>query len=171
AIACPAAAVVPAARVLRHVAADGALIADLRRRHQLRRFHQQRVLLADDGMLDDLGQRSHRADLDASAGLPHALELPDLAQIDDDLRPLDPILEQIHAVEPARQHPRISAVLVEQLDRIVYARGLVQLEDRDDVANNGHMRWLSVMRMSDFGMRGQSAIETAIRSTRSPISY
>ena len=66
AIAVPSAAVVPAARVLRHIAADGALVADLRRRDQLRGFGQQTEPLAHQRMAMDLGERRHRADLKAA---------------------------------------------------------------------------------------------------------
>ena len=122
AVAGPAAAVVPAARVLRHVAAERALVADLRRGDQLRRFHQQAELLAHHRVLDDLGERRHRADLEAAVDFLDALELLDLPEVDDRLRLLQAILEPVHAVEPARQHQRVGAVLVEQLDRIIDAR-------------------------------------------------
>ena len=69
-----------------------------------------------------------------------AVQLLDLAEIDDDLRLLEAILQPVHAVEAARQHQRIGAVRVEQLDCIVDARRLIQLEDRHDVANHGHHR-------------------------------
>src|SRR5439155_155028 len=78
----PPAAVVPAARVLRHVAADRSLIANLRRGDQLRRFGEQPELVADDRMVDDLRERRHRADLEAAAGVFDPDELFDLSEID-----------------------------------------------------------------------------------------
>jgi len=140
AVAGPAAAVVPAARVLRDVAAERALVADLRRGDQLRRFHQQAELFAHQRVLDDFRERRHRADLEAAVGFLDALELFDLPEVDDRLRLLQAILEPVHAVEPAGQHQRVGAVLVEQLDRIVDTGRLVQLKNRHYVADNGHVR-------------------------------
>ena len=47
-----------------------ALVANLRRGDQLGRFHQQAELLADHRVLDHLGERRHRADLEAAVQLP-----------------------------------------------------------------------------------------------------
>src|ERR1019366_1958759 len=60
----PTSAVIPAARVLRNITADGSLVADLGRRHNLRGLRQQTILLLDDGMIHDFSECGHRADLD-----------------------------------------------------------------------------------------------------------
>src|SRR5207247_7587927 len=98
----PAAAVIPAACVLRHVAAQGALVPNLRRGDELGGLHQNRELLAHYRMLDDFSERRHRADLEAAVGLLDAVQLFDLAQIDHDLRAAEAILQPVHAVESAR---------------------------------------------------------------------
>src|SRR5260370_10273844 len=70
-VARPTRSVVPTSSVLRDVAADRALVADLRRSNQFRALRQKAILLPDDGVLDHLGKRSHGADLDAVAGGAH----------------------------------------------------------------------------------------------------
>ena len=90
-------------------------------------------------MAHHLGQRGHGPDLEAAVGLLDPVQLLDLREVDDHLRLLEPILQPVHAVEPARQHPRIGAVLVEQLECIVHAGWLIQLEDRHDVSDYSHM--------------------------------
>jgi hypothetical protein len=82
AIAFPAAAVIPAARVLRHVAADRSLIADLRRGRQFGAFREQAELLLHHRIADHLGQRGHGADLEAAVNLFDAAQFFDLAQVD-----------------------------------------------------------------------------------------
>ena len=67
AIARPARAVIPAARILRHVAADRPLIANLRRRRRFGAFEQNPVALAHDGMPNHFGERRHRANLETVA--------------------------------------------------------------------------------------------------------
>ncbi len=111
AIAGKAAAVIPAARILRNVAADGALIANLRRRGRLGGFAQNSVLLLHGGIADHVGQRGHGADLEAAIPVSDTRKFLDLAQIDDDFRALDAVLEPVKAVQAARQHPGVRAVL------------------------------------------------------------
>jgi hypothetical protein len=138
-VAGPAAAVVPAARVLRHVAANRSLISDLRRGYVLGRFHQNRILLANDRVLDDFGERRHRADLDAAIRLADAAQLLDLAEVDDNLRLLEAVLQPVHAVQTAGEHQRVGLVLIEQPEGIVDRRRLIKLEDRHYVAYYGHV--------------------------------
>src|SRR5439155_9596327 len=66
------------------------------------------------------------------------VQLLDLAQVDDHLRLLEPILQPVHAVEAARQHPRVGTVPIEQPDRIIHAGWLIQLEDRHYVSDYRH---------------------------------
>src|ERR1700694_877402 len=82
AIAFPATAVIPAARVLRHVPADGSLVTDLWRCRGLRASRQDAVFLSHDGIAHHFRQRGHRANLDPVRGLAHASQLADLAQVD-----------------------------------------------------------------------------------------
>ena len=118
AIARPTAAVIPAARVLRNIAAERSLIADLRRCHQLRSLRQQTILLLDDGMIHHLSERGHRADLDAIARRANSPQFLDSTQIDHHLGLPDSILEPVKAVQPSGQHPRVGSMLFEKLLRI-----------------------------------------------------
>ena len=69
AVAVPAAAVVPAARILRHVAAERSLVSNLRRGDEPGRLGKHAELLADSGVLGHFGQRGRRADLEAAVGV------------------------------------------------------------------------------------------------------
>ena len=137
-VAGPPAAVVPAARVLRHVAADGPLIADLRRGHELGRLHQQPELVAHHRIAHDLRERRARADLEATVQRLDAAQALDLAQIDDDARALDAILQPVEGIQSARHHPGVRAVAIQQRQRVADARRLKELECRHDVVNHGH---------------------------------
>ena len=64
AIARPARPVIPTARILRYVAADGSLIANLRRSRQFGALRQKAVLFRDERVLHDFGERRHGTDLD-----------------------------------------------------------------------------------------------------------
>jgi hypothetical protein len=99
-----------------------------------------------------LRQRRHRADLQAAVGLLDADQVLDLTEVDHGPRPAEAILQPVHAVEPARQHPVVVAVLVHQAHRIVHRRRLEQLECRNDVSNHCHSI-VSVMRIEDCGLR------------------
>src|SRR6185437_4060391 len=66
AVAGPSAAIIPAARILRDVAAERGLVANLRRSDQLNRVGKKAVVLFNQRMLGDLGQRGHCADLHAA---------------------------------------------------------------------------------------------------------
>ena len=101
-------------------------------------------------MAHDFGERRHRADLHAAVQLLDAAQVGDLAEVDDYLGLLEAILQPVHAVETAGQHHGVGAVLLQQLQRIVHARRLVELECRNDVANHGHRLLLS---LSGFGTR------------------
>ena len=90
------------------------------------------------GLGHDFGERGHRANLDAVAGHANASELGDAAQIDDRLRPLDPILQPVEAVHAASQHPRVGSVVLEQLLCIRDGRWLKQLEGGHDVSYDSH---------------------------------
>jgi hypothetical protein len=94
-------------------------------------------------MAHHLGERRHRADLHAAVQLVDAAQVGDLAEVDDHLGPLEAILQPVHAVETAGQDQGVGAVPLEQLQRIVHARRLVELECRNDVANHGHIRVLT----------------------------
>src|SRR5208337_3137440 len=138
AVARPTRSVIPAARILGYVAADCALVSDLRRRHYLRALRQQLVLLSDDGMLDYFRQRGHRADLDAVGGGPNSLEFRDPTQINYHLRFLDAVLEPVEAVHASGQHPAVLALLLEQLLRVRDRVRLSQLKSRHDVSDYSH---------------------------------
>ena len=140
AVAVPAVAVVPAPRVLHQVPAQRPLVADLRRRHQLRRLGQQPVLAAHVRVPDDLAQLRHRPDRQAAARRrANGAQLLDAPEVDHRRRPLDPILEPVERIEPARQHPGLLLVLIEQPQRLVGRRRLKQLKRRHHVANHGHL--------------------------------
>ena len=83
-VARPPAPVIPAARVLRHVAAQRPLVADLRRRHQFGRFHQQPEPLPHHRVPHHLGQRRQRADLQPAVDL---LDPPQLRRSGSGRRP------------------------------------------------------------------------------------
>src|SRR5205085_7124122 len=139
AVAGPAGAVIPAARVLRDVAADRALVADLRRGGGFRRVHQDRVAVADDRMPHDVGERRHRADLDAAVALAHPFQFVDATEIDDVARALDAVLQPVEAVETAGEDPCIAAVATEQRQRVRGGRRLQQLERGHYVSNYRHI--------------------------------
>ena len=54
------------------------------------------------GMARDLGQRGVGADLEAAVGLLDAAQLGDAAEIDDDRRPLDAVLQPVEACRDRR---------------------------------------------------------------------
>ena len=58
-VARPTSTVIPAASVLRNIATDGSLIADLRRSHNFRALRQQTILLLNDRMIYNFGERGH----------------------------------------------------------------------------------------------------------------
>ena len=121
AVARPAAAVIPAARVLRHVAAERPLVADLRRGHQLRRLHQQPELLPHHRML----ARPRSASSCAPISRPPLTSLiprssVDLAQVDHHLRSASTrSFSQSNVSSPPASTQRIGPVPVQQRQRIV----------------------------------------------------
>src|SRR4029079_14692579 len=72
AVAGPAGPIIPAACVLRYVAPDRPLVANLGRCGGFGRLGQNGVTLPDDWVPDDLGERRHRADLDTAVAFTHA---------------------------------------------------------------------------------------------------
>src|ERR1035438_10416086 len=138
AVARPTASVIPAARVLRNIAAECSLVADLRRRHQFRGLRQQTVLLLDDGMIHHLGERGHGADLDTIAGRANSAQFLDSAQIDHSLRLLDSIFQPVEAVETSGQHQGVGSVPCEKLLRVSDGTRLIQLERGHYVSNDSH---------------------------------
>src|SRR5439155_1917915 len=97
-----------------------------------------RILLLDHRVVHDLGQRGHRADLEAVLPRPDASQFSDALEIDQCLRALDAILQPVEAVETAGEDPRFRSVAAEQRLRVFDRRGLIQLERRHHVANYGH---------------------------------
>src|ERR1035437_86197 len=138
AVARPTASVIPAARVLRNIAAECSLVTDLRRRHQFRGLRQQTILLLDDGMIHHLGERGHGADLDTIAGRANSAQFLDSAQIDHSLRLLDSIFQPVEAVETSGQHQGVRSVLCEKPLRVSDGTRLVQLERGHYVSNDSH---------------------------------
>ena len=98
AIALPSAAIIPAAGVLGDVAADGALIADLRRGCGFRACRENAELFPHHRMAHHFGKRGHGADLQASVHLAHAAQLGNLAQIDHHLGTFDAVLQPVEGV-------------------------------------------------------------------------
>src|SRR5271167_4438264 len=68
AVAGPAGAVVPTSSILRHVAAEGALVPNLGRGYYGSALRQQTVFFPNDWMLQYFCERGHRTDLDSIAG-------------------------------------------------------------------------------------------------------
>ena len=95
--------------------------------------------LLDGRVRHHLGESGHRADLDAAiGGAPDSPELVDSAQIDHDLRFLDPILEPIEAVEASGEHPGVASMILEEFLRVSSRTGLQQIKSGHYVSNNGH---------------------------------
>src|SRR6266851_9463550 len=117
-VARPTSAVIPAARILRDIAAECSLIADLRRCHHFRSLHQQPILLFNDGVIHYFRERGHGADFDTIATRANSPQFLNSAQVDHSLGLLDSILEPVEAVEPSGQHPGIGSMLLEKLLRI-----------------------------------------------------
>jgi hypothetical protein len=138
-VAGPPRAVIPATRILRDVAAEGALVPNLRRGHERGRFRQQPEVRLDCRVIGQVGQRRRRADLEAAVGgLPHASQRLDATEIDDDLAALVAVLEPVEAVEAAGEDPRIPVVLLEQRNGVVNRCRLKELEDGHYVVDDSH---------------------------------
>jgi hypothetical protein len=138
AVAGPAAPVVPAAGVLGEVSPERALVPDLGRRHFRSGFAQDRVLRADRLVRRDLGEGSEGADLDAVTALSDTLHLGDPAEVDDDLGPLDAVLEPVQAIEASSVRPGDLAVPAPERQGVFEARRLEELEGFYRVVNHGH---------------------------------
>src|SRR4029077_3276774 len=141
-VAWPAGAVIPAARVLRNIAADRSLVTDLRRRHHFRALCEQIVLQLDEGVIHDFGERGHGTDLDTVATIAaedaDSAQFFDAAQVDNRLRLPDSILEPVETVEPSGQDPGIRSVLLEKLLRISHGTRLIELESGHYVSDDSH---------------------------------
>src|SRR5579872_1580462 len=111
-VAVKAASVIPAARILRYVPANGALVPDLWGGSRFCGFAQDLEFCLHAGMIYDIGKRGHGADFQTAIHVPDSDQFLDLAQIDHHFRTFDAILEPIETVEATRQYPRIRAMLV-----------------------------------------------------------
>ena len=151
AVARPAGAIVPATCVLRNVAAQRALVADLWRCHKFGGLRQQSVFLFDDGVSHDFGERRHRADFDSVVCSANASQFFDPAQINQRLGLLDSIFEPIEAVEAASHDPGFVSMLLEKLLRVRNRAGLIQLERRHDISNYRHNILRFKSRSNRFG--------------------
>src|SRR6516165_11386691 len=120
--------VIPAPRVLGQVAADRSGITDLRARYPPRRIGQHAVFCADYRAALDLSQTRQRPDLDPIRGLTYPFQGRDPANVDDRLRTFDALLEPREAVIAAGHLPPVLAVAIEQGERIVELRRLIELE-------------------------------------------
>src|SRR5581483_12170696 len=138
AVARPTGAVVPTARVLRDVAADCALVANLRRGYKVCGLGENIIFLLNDRMTRDLDQRSHCADLKAITRLANSFEFFDSTEVDDSFRLLDPVLQPIEAVEPACQHPAVTPMLCECALSFGHRSWLEQFEARHHISNYSH---------------------------------
>ena len=88
-----AAAIVPAAHILRDIASEGADVADLRASDHARRIGKQRVALLKHGAVSDLGEGSERPDFDAVGGFAYSAKLVDSTQVDERIGAFRTILE------------------------------------------------------------------------------
>jgi len=135
----PPGAVIVAARVLRYVAADGPLVADLRRGSQFGAFRKQSEALLDDGILHHLGERSHRSNLDAAVRRgANPAQLVDTAQIHHYLGLLDAVLQPVEAIQAAGQHPGVRSMLLEKFLRVSRRTRLQQVKSGHDISNYSH---------------------------------
>jgi len=127
AIAVQAAPVVPAAGVLRQVAAERADVADLRARDPRCRLRQQAVIAIDAFVTDDVAQRGCRTDLEPVLRFPDSLQRLDTVQVDHRARVFGAILEPPVGVLSATEQPTVLAEFVGQVKRIVQFYRLVEL--------------------------------------------
>src|SRR5215471_17252596 len=97
-VAVEARAVVPAARILRDVAADRGGVADLRTGDAASGIRQHLVLALNDRTGRNLDKRRERTDLDPVCGLTDAFELCEAAEVHDRFGPFDAVLEPVEAV-------------------------------------------------------------------------
>src|SRR5262249_62344212 len=106
-------AIVPAARVLGDVAADGGGIADLRAGHPAGCIGEHLELFADHFAVGDFRECRERTDFDPVGGLADTLKLHDAAEIHHDLGPLHAVLEPVEAVIAAGHLPGVLAAAIE----------------------------------------------------------
>ena len=137
-VASPSRPVVPATRILRHVAPERPLVANLRRGDELGGLAQERELPAHLGIPYDLGERRGSPDLEAAVAFLDATQLRDTAQVDDDARALDAIFQPVEGIHSTGHHPRIRAVPIEERDRVNRALRLEELERGHHVVNHSH---------------------------------
>ena len=127
-----------------------------------------RELLAHHRVLDDLGERRHRADLEAAVGLADAVSSLIWPRSTTTFGLLEAVLQPVHAVEAAGQHQRVGAVLSSSLSASSIDRRLVQLEHRHYVANHRHSASLYCgLRIADCGLIRNRNPQSAIRDPQS----
>jgi len=95
-------------------------------------------MLFDERIVDDFGERGHRANLDAVARAANSFEFFDAAKIHQNFRALDAVLEPIEAIESSSHDPSIGSVLLQKFLRVADGAGLKQIESRHDVSYYGH---------------------------------
>ena len=83
-------------------------------------------------------------DLEAAVAFLDAAQLPDTAQVDDDARALDAILQPVEGIHSTGHHPRIRAVPIEERDRVSRALRLEELERGHHVVNHSHDVLISI---------------------------
>ncbi len=87
------AAIVPAAYILRDVAAECADIADLWACDDRRGFRKQRVALFEQTVFGDFGQRGKCTDFYSVGGLPHPAQRFDCAEVNERIGALRAVFE------------------------------------------------------------------------------
>src|SRR6185437_7400919 len=92
---------VPAARTLHKIAADSGHVANLWRSNARGSFGQGGVLLLNNGMTFDLGERHQRADTKALIVLANPIEPSDLADIHQARGTGDAVFHQIEQIDAA----------------------------------------------------------------------
>jgi hypothetical protein len=117
---------VPASRPLQQIAADGAEVANLRRRRFASRLGERRETRAHNRMRRDVAKARERTDAQAAVGRRiDSLEFLEPIKIDQRVRRGDLLLEQVERVDPAGE--RHMAGLREQ------AHGARQIGGRHDL--------------------------------------
>ena len=94
------------------------------------------------GVVGHFGERRHRTDFHVVGHDTHTFELIHVDEVDHGRGPLDPFLPPVEAVHAARQHPPVVAVPYQQLYRILGVRRLEELERRDHISDDRHLRYL-----------------------------
>ena len=114
-----AVAVVPAARTLQQIAAEGRHVADLRPRQPAGRGGDRRILEAQRRVGRQVVQHRESADPQSAALAAHAGEPRDPLQADQPLGGLDAVLHQTQQIAAARQRRRGGRIGPQQLHRLL----------------------------------------------------